>query len=194
MSQLLPLIDIAARFPTLDIDLKYATADNLTGRPIYGEARCLLHPDAAAALEKSLQIAALAGLRLLVLDAYRPQRAQALLWNACPDPAYVVPGSLGSNHSRGTAIDVTLLDGRGEALDMGTGFDEMSELSHPFHPGIPPQAQRNRLLLNAIMYGGGFRGIATEWWHFELPDAAGYPLLDDVFSCLTPDNAYGVKQ
>ena len=44
------------------------------------------------------------------------------------------------------------------------------------------------------MYGGGFRGIATEWWHFELPDAAGYPLLDDVFSCLTPDNAYGVKQ
>ena len=54
MSQSLPLIDIAARFPTLDIDLKYATADNLTGRPIYGEARCLLHPDAAAALELSL--------------------------------------------------------------------------------------------------------------------------------------------
>lgn len=78
-------VDIAARFPTLPVDLKYATADNITGQPIYREARCLLHPDAAVALEKSIAIAALAGYRLLVLDAYRPQRAQQLLWNACPN-------------------------------------------------------------------------------------------------------------
>ena len=94
----LSLVDIAARFPTLPVDLKYATADNITGQPIYREARCLLHPDAAVALEKSIAIAALAGYRLLVLDAYRPQRAQQLLWNACPNQDYVVPANIGSNH------------------------------------------------------------------------------------------------
>ncbi len=187
MSEEQQLVDIAARFPGLMIDLKYATADNITGRAIYSEARCLLHPEAAKALEKSLVIADAAGLTLLVLDAYRPQQAQAYLWEACPNQEYVVPLSRGSNHSRGTAIDVTLLDGQGEPLDMGTDFDEMDVLSHPYHPDVPLTAQRNRLLLNAIMFGGGFVGITSEWWHFEVPGAAGYPLLDDLFTCISPD-------
>ncbi|EPL2248410.1 D-alanyl-D-alanine dipeptidase [Klebsiella aerogenes] len=189
----LSLVDIAARFPTLPVDLKYATADNITGQPIYREARCLLHPDAAVALEKSIAIAALAGYRLLVLDAYRPQRAQQLLWNACPNQDYVVPANIGSNHSRGTAIDVTLLDEHNNLLDMGTAFDEMDDRSHPYHPAVAQEAQRNRLLLNAIMFGGGFKDITTEWWHFELPDAAGYPLLDDVFACFSPAQIDGVS-
>ncbi|MCS2172462.1 D-alanyl-D-alanine dipeptidase [Scandinavium sp. TWS1a] len=192
MSEEQQLVDIAARFPGLKIDLKYATADNITGRAIYSEARCLLHPEAAKALEKSLVIADAAGLTLLVLDAYRPQQAQAYLWEACPNQEYVVPLSRGSNHSRGTAIDVTLLDGQGEPLDMGTDFDEMDVLSHPYHPDVPLTAQRNRLLLNAIMFGGGFVGITSEWWHFEVPGAAGYPLLDDLFTCISPDQRDGV--
>ncbi len=80
---------------------------------------------------------------------------------------------------------MTLIDENGHPLDMGTAFDEMDDLS-PLSPGTSQAAQRNRLLLNAIMFGGGFKGISTEWWHFELPDAAGYPLLDDVFACLSP--------
>ena len=66
------LIDVAKTFPTLHIDLKYATADNITGRPIYQHAACLLHTDAATALAKAISIAALAGLKLVVYDAYRP--------------------------------------------------------------------------------------------------------------------------
>lgn len=95
MNQQLTLVDISARFPALPVDLKYASADNITGQPIYSEARCLLHPDAAAALEKSLRIAQLAGLNLLVFDAYRPQQAQQRLWDACPNQDYVVPIALG---------------------------------------------------------------------------------------------------
>lgn len=99
------LIDVAKTFPALHIDLKYATSDNITGRPIYQEALCLLHTDAATALAKAISIAALAGLKLVVYDAYRPQEAQAQLWDACPNPEYVVDVAIGSNHSRGTAID-----------------------------------------------------------------------------------------
>ena len=183
MSELPELVDLSVIFPSLHIDLKYATADNITGAPIYREARCLLHTEAVTALAKSISIAQLAGLSLVVYDAYRPQ--QALLWNACPDPQYVVDVAIGSNHSRGTAIDVTLMDDRGHLLDMGAGFDEMHDRSHAWHPSVPPAAQRNRLLLNAIMFGGGFVGINSEWWHFELPDAARYPLLDDQIDCYT---------
>ena len=183
MSELPELVDLSVIFPSLHIDRKYATADNITGAPIYREARCLLHREAVTALAKSISIAQLAGLKLVVYDAYRPQQAQALLWNACPDPQYVVDVAIGSNHSRGTAIDVTLMDERGNVLDMGADFDEMHDRSHAWHPSVPPAAQRNRLLLNAIMFGGGFVGINSEWWHFELPDAARYPLLDDQIAC-----------
>ena len=183
MSDNVTLMDLAEAFPDLPIELKYAGADNLTGRPIYRESRCLLHPDAVRGLTRCLLAARLAGLSLKVFDAYRPQQAQAQLWDACPNPEYVVDVAIGSNHSRGTAIDVTLMDEHNAVLDMGAGFDEMHDRSHPYHPSVPPHAQRNRLLLNAIMFGGGFVGISSEWWHFELPNAASYPLLDDRFAC-----------
>lgn len=187
------LVDIAEAFPQSAIDLKYATADNLTGQPIYRDARCLLHADAAKALAKSIDIANVAGYSLLILDAYRPPAAQAILWQACPHQDYVAPLTRGSNHSRGTAVDVTLIDEQGEIVDMGTGFDEMSEHSHPYHPAVPVHAQRNRLMLNAIMLGGGFTGIATEWWHFELPGSESYTLIDDVFGCYSLPQAENIS-
>ncbi|MRT25552.1 D-alanyl-D-alanine dipeptidase [Enterobacteriaceae bacterium RIT697] len=184
MTQDVELIDLAVTFPALRFDLKYATAYNIAGYAIYQEAKALLHPAAADALAKSIEIARLAGFSLLVLDAYRPQQAQWHLWDACPDKDYVVPPAQGSNHSRGVAIDLTLLDAQGQPLDMGTAFDAMEVESHPYHPNVPAEAQRNRLLLNAIMFGGGFVAMPTEWWHFELPDAKNYPLLDEQFGCV----------
>ncbi|EHJ8814586.1 D-alanyl-D-alanine dipeptidase [Escherichia coli] len=141
MSDTTELVDLAVIFPDLEIELKYACADNITGKAIYQQARSLLHKDAITALAKSISIAQLSGLQLVIYDAYRPQQAQAMLWQACPDPQYVVDVTVGSNHSR------------------------------------------DRLLLNAIMTGGGFVGISSEWWHFELPQAASYPLLADQFTC-----------
>lgn len=132
MSDTTELVDLAVIFPDLEIELKYACADNITGKAIYQQARCLLHKDAITALAKSISIAQLSGLQLVIYDAYRPQQAQAMLWQACPDPQYVVDVTVGSNHSRGTAIDLTLRDEHGNILDMGAGFDEMHERSHAY--------------------------------------------------------------
>ena len=117
MSDTTELVDLAVIFPDLEIELKYACADNITGKAIYQQARCLLHKDAITALAKSISIAQLSGLQLVIYDAYRPQQAQAMLWQACPDPQYVVDVTVGSNHSRGTAIDLTLRDEHGNILD-----------------------------------------------------------------------------
>ncbi|GAC1036075.1 D-alanyl-D-alanine dipeptidase [Pseudomonas sp. No.117] len=172
------LVEIDAHRYDVDIHLVYATAANLAGKVLYQDAHCLLHRDAASRLHRASELARQAGLRLQVLDAYRPPYAQALLWRALPDAQYVSDPTQGSHHSRGVAVDVTLLDEAGIPLDMGTGFDDMRELSHLFNPAVPAAAQRNRLLLLGVMQSAGFTFIPSEWWHFELPDARRYALID----------------
>ncbi|WP_337008208.1 M15 family metallopeptidase [Pantoea sp. AS142] len=97
------------------------------------------------------------------------------------------------NYCRSTARDVTLIDGYGKIMDMGTRFDEISEHFHTFHPGVAIQAQYNRLMLNAIILGGGFTGIATEGWHFELPGAEIDLLIDDMCGCNFSPQAENIR-
>ena len=173
-----PLVDIDAEQYQVQIEMIYATPDNLAGKVIYPTARCQLHRDAAACLRKAVELAALAGFTLRIYDAYRPPYAQFLLWEALPNGDYVRDPHLGSHHSRGVAVDLTLVDGDGQPLDMGTAFDAMQDQSHQFYPDLPPNVQRNRLLLLGIMLIAGFHAIATEWWHYELPNADDYPLIN----------------
>ncbi|MEO6985063.1 MAG: D-alanyl-D-alanine dipeptidase [Paralcaligenes sp.] len=173
------LVEITPATHLVDIDLIYATPNNLAGRPVYARARCALRPQAAVCLFKAAGAALRAGYRLKVLDAYRPAQAQQIFWALCPDPRYIADANLGSNHTRGVAVDVTLIDQNGAALDMGTGFDAMEDRSHHDRDDLPVGVQRNRCLLLGIMLRAGFRSINTEWWHYELPDPHGYALLDD---------------
>lgn len=173
------LVEITTDTYPVMIDLAYATAHNLAGRPVYAQARCALRPQAAACLLRAAQTARRAGYTIKIFDAYRPAAVQAIFWTECPDPRYVSDASLGSTHTRGVAVDVTLLDEAGVPLDMGTDFDAMYELSHHDRDDLPVAVQRNRNMLLGIMLHAGFRPIATEWWHYELPDAQFYPLLDD---------------
>ncbi|WP_223507567.1 D-alanyl-D-alanine dipeptidase [Pseudomonas sp. BF-B-25] len=175
-----PLVEIDTESYQVQIDLIYAGADNLAGKVIYPTARCLLHRQAAECLKKASLFAIQAGFTLRIYDAYRPPYAQHLLWEALPNNDYVRDPHLGSHHSRGVAVDLTLVGNDGEPLDMGTAFDAMEEKSHQHYPDLPVNVQRNRLLLLGIMLGAGFQAIATEWWHYELPNADDYPLLEDV--------------
>ena len=124
------LIEIAPPRFDVDLDLRYATADNLTHAPIYARPLCLLHADAVPALDRAIALARGLGLRLCLFDGFRPVEAQWRLWQALPDARYIADPRRGSNHSRGTALDLTLASDCGQPLAMGTGFDDMSGLSH----------------------------------------------------------------
>src|SRR5215217_1948370 len=121
------------------VDLRYASVRNFVGRDLYGALDCAwLHRQAAAGLEGAVAHLAQAapGHRLLVLDALRPHRVQIQLWDHLDGTGlrqYVADPARGSIHSFGMALDATLIDADGRELDMGTGFDEMTELSHPQH-------------------------------------------------------------
>lgn len=189
---MIPIEDIAAHadFRRLDslrhgisFDLRYATADNFVGHPVYAGIDCAwLRREAADALE---QAAAWLhdrrpGYRLRVLDALRPQRVQQRLWDelqGTPLTMYLAHPERGSIHSFGMAVDLTLIDPDGREVDMGSGFDEMTLASHPDHEAehlalgaLTAQHLTERGWLRAAMREAGFHGIATEWWHFDLGD------------------------
>jgi D-alanyl-D-alanine dipeptidase len=165
------------------IDLRYATPHNFVGRDLYLPYDCAwLHREAAGALEQV--VAWLAehrpGYTALILDALRPQRVQQQLWDALAGTElqmYLADPARGSIHSFGMALDITLLDHRGHEVDMGTGFDDLTERSHPLletlllaRGEITPAQVGNRQLLRDAMAHGGFAGIASEWWHYDFGD------------------------
>ena len=165
------------------VDLRYATPDNFVGRDLYSPIDCAwLHRDAATALEQA--VAWLAAHRpdhhLLVLDALRPQRVQQQLWDALQGTellGYIAEPSRGSIHSFGMALDITIVGPDEQELDMGTGFDDLSERSHPalelafLESGEITQEQvAHRRLLREAMFQAGFFGINSEWWHFDCGD------------------------
>jgi D-alanyl-D-alanine dipeptidase len=176
----LDLIAIAPPEFDVDITLAYATQSNLTGHPIYRNAECWLHREAAERLSAAIALARPLGLRLRIFDALRPVEAQWALWNVNPDPEFLADPRRGSPHSRGAAVDLTLLDPTGEALDMGTEFDAFTPLSHHGRTDVSTEAQRNRLLLMGLMTAAGWDFYRNEWWHYQLFDARRFPLVSNA--------------
>jgi D-alanyl-D-alanine dipeptidase len=174
------LVEIAPPNFDVDVEIAYAGADNFTGAPIYARAGCYLHQDAAAALGRAIELAAGLELRFRIFDAFRPAEAQWALWRHTPDAEFLTPPWRGSPHSRGVAVDLTLLDEAGRALEMGTVFDAFTPLSHHGALGVPAQAQHNRHLLMGIMTTAGWDFYRNEWWHYQLFDARRYPALSDT--------------
>ena len=159
------------------LDIRYATADNLTGAPIYTRPVALLRPEAHAMLLAAAARAVALGLQIKVFDAFRPIEAQWALWRALPDARFVSdPAADRGLHPRGVAVDLTLLDG-GVALDMGTGFDDMTTVSARDYLDLPVEVMRNRTLLFGIMAAVGWESIQSEWWHFQVPGVGGLPSL-----------------
>lgn len=158
-------------------DIRYATADNLTGRAIYARPVALLLPEARARLLRAAGAAAALGLRVKVYDAWRPIEAQWALWRAVTDKRFVSDPRLGGVHPRGAAVDLTLVDARGAELAMGAGFDEISERSAHGCLAIGAEALRNRMVLLGLMTAAGWDHYGVEWWHYQLPDARRFPPL-----------------
>ncbi|MBK20574.1 MAG: D-alanyl-D-alanine dipeptidase [Rhodospirillaceae bacterium] len=173
------LVEIAPPEYDVDIELLYATDGNFTGKPVYKTPICYLHKDAADALKKTIIYAAELDFRIRIYDAFRPSEAQWVLWDHTPDPDFLADPRRGSPHSRGTAIDLTLITAEGQPLEMGTGFDAFTPRSHHGNTDISKIAQQNRLILLGIMTLAGWDFYRNEWWHYQLFDSRNFPLVSD---------------
>jgi zinc D-Ala-D-Ala dipeptidase len=175
----LRLADASAIIPDAILDIRYATAENLTGRPLYPVARCLLLPPVAARLARAAARLRRQGLRLVLHDCYRPLSVQRALWAAAPRVGFVADPATGSHHNRAASVDLSLADRNGRPLRMPTGYDAFGPAARAgATAGLPAEALRNRRILRAAMDAEGFAVNPAEWWHFDAPEAAGASLLD----------------
>ncbi len=175
------LIPISSDSHDVALDLQYATADNFTGKPVYSRAACYLHPDAEGLFCRAIDLARVQGWRFQVFDAFRPSEAQFKLWNHTPDPEFLADPNRGSPHSRGVAIDLTLIDAAsGAPLDMGTPFDAFTPLSHHGRTDVSAIAQENRYRLLGLMTAAGWDCYLKEWWHYQLFDSRSFDVLSDA--------------
>jgi D-alanyl-D-alanine dipeptidase len=176
-------VDIRSVVPDAAVDLRYATADNFVGKPLYPpDARCLVHESLVPGLAKAADAFRAHGAKLVFWDCYRPHAVQGELFDAVPDQNWVArPGTSARSHESGRSVDVTLADGHyGWPIDMGTGFDDFSAKAKAFATdGLTAEQQANRKWLRDGMSAGGLSVYSGEWWHFDGPDAdVGQPILD----------------
>jgi D-alanyl-D-alanine dipeptidase len=106
-------------------------------------------------------------------------KAPDRMWDLIRDESYVSnPAKNRGRHTRGTAVDVTLVDKRGKALPMPTDFDDFSERAHSDWAGASAPQKENRALLQEAMSRFGFEIYPFEWWHFDFHGWQSYSPLD----------------
>lgn len=177
-----PLVEVGGRIPDAVIDLRYATADNFMGKAVYPpDARCLLLESSLKRLEVAAKVLREQGFRLRLYDCYRPHRVQYELWKVLPKPGYVADPKTGSNHNRGGAVDLSLVQLDGGVVEMPSPYDFFGKAAHHAFDGGTAEARRNRQALKAAMTGAGFTINPMEWWHYDLPNAKRFPLRDEPF-------------
>jgi D-alanyl-D-alanine dipeptidase len=176
------LVDVEKIIPGIVLDIRYATTNNFTGQKLYPVARCCLRREAAEDLKAVQDELHGMGLALKVFDGYRPLSVQKKMWAVYPHPGFVADPAKGSRHNRGAAVDLTLIKLDGTELPMPTPFDDFTPKAHRDYMDLPPEVIHNRELLERVMEEHHFRGLETEWWHFDLRNARKYEILDIDYS------------
>ena len=174
-------IEVRTAVPDAVIDLRYATANNFVGTPLYpAGARCLIHESLAPGLAKAADALRAQGETLVFWDCYRPHSVQVRMFDVVSDPNWVAkPGPYSRSHESGRSVDVTLTSAAGP-LDMGTDFDDFTPRAHAFSTDeVSAAQQRNRAQLRDAMAAGGLQVYSGEWWHFDGPGAGVQrPIID----------------
>jgi len=179
------LVRAATIYPPPLEEVRYATTYNFTGHVMYPFPAVFLHQDAAAALQQVQEELSSQGLGLKIYDGYRPLSVQAKMWQIVPDERYVSdPLKSQGKHTRGTAVDVTLVDYLGNELRMPTPYDSFTEKAHRDSEKWTSAESANSRKLEAAMKKYGFVPFLYEWWHYDLADWQNYPPLDISFEDL----------
>lgn len=171
----------------LRFDIRYATANNFLGVPVYAEARAFLERPAAEALIAAAHSFKENGFGLLIYDSYRPWYVTKVFWDATPRRlhTFVANPAKGSKHNRGCAVDLTLYDLKsGAPIEMPSGYDEMTVRAHPNYKHASPTALANRSRLRRSMEAHGFTVDPGEWWHYDYSQWRQFPILNIPFESL----------
>jgi len=181
------LVELVTLDPTIRLDVRYATTNNLFGTVFYSEPRAFMQRPAAEALVRVNRQLKKYGYALLVHDAYRPWYVTKVFWEATPDDKkiFVADPSKGSRHNRGAAVDLTLYDLKTrKPVEMVSTYDETTDRAYPNYPGGTSLQRWHRDLLRAAMESEGFTVFEAEWWHFDYKDWQKYRIGNQRFELI----------
>lgn len=165
------------------LDMKYATSDNFLNEKVYDCAKCYLRLKTVKSLINANNDFLEKGYKIKIFDCYRPLDIQKRMWKIISNPEYVADPSKGSIHNRGGAVDITLVDSKGNELDMGTSFDFFGiEASHDYQ-NLSEEVKSNRKLLKEVMLKNNFKSFDSEWWHYNLKDSSLDNLSNFKWKC-----------
>ena len=150
---------------------------------VYDCDDCLVRFKTAKQLIKANDSFKKLGYKIKFFDCYRPLAIQKKMWKIYPDKRYVANPVKGSNHNRGSAVDITLVDSLGVELDMGTMFDFFGRKAHHGYQNLPQEVLDNRKLLKSVMEANEFWSITSEWWHYNLTKSYQYKVSDFKTEC-----------
>jgi zinc D-Ala-D-Ala dipeptidase len=181
------LVELVKLDPTIKLDVRYATANNFLGTPVYTQARAFLQRPAAEALFRAASELKTHGYGLIIFDGYRPWYVTKIFWEATPGDKkiFVADPAMGSKHNRGCAVDLSLYDlSTGKEVKMPSGYDEMTERAYANSSGGTPEERSRRTLLRRAMEKQGFAVNPDEWWHFDYKDWKQYRIQNLKFEDL----------
>ena len=128
------------------------------------------------------------GLRLLIIEGYRPAALQRQYFDAHVDrlrtnhpdateadlrrraSTYIAPPEV-APHVSGAAVDLTLCTVDGVELAMGTEVNDTDTTAcHTAASEIDERARENRRLLSTALCAAGLINYPSEWWHWSYGD------------------------
>ncbi|MDX2071765.1 MAG: M15 family metallopeptidase [Haliscomenobacter sp.] len=180
------LVEIIKVIPSVKLDIKYATKDNLVHQRVYKQARAFARKPVVEALQKIQAELNTQGLGIKVFDGYRPYAVTCLFYAAIRDTTFVAAPWRGSRHNRGCALDLTLINLKtGKELPMPSGYDETTERAFHDYQGGTEEERKNRAILREVMTKHGFAIYKYEWWHYDFIGFERFDITDIPFEELS---------
>jgi D-alanyl-D-alanine dipeptidase len=178
------LVDIRLYAPNVKYEFVFATENNYMGRRLYARSIPILQLGTAKKLKKAADLFAKDGYTIVLADAYRPLSVQRILYDKIRNGNYVANPATGSDHNRGAAVDMMLMDKNGNLLEMPTPMMTLNETANRGNPSWTPTAKANVDYMTNIMRKAGFFSISTEWWHFADNQRDLYMISDYDFATI----------
>jgi len=172
------MVRLDALVKNIEIQLRYAGSNNVIGKPVYASNTAYLRKGTADKLDKANKLLMKQGFMIKVWDAYRSQKNHQLLYDNAPNKSiFMDPKKAPSNHTRGAAVDCTLVTLDGKKVDMPSDFDDGTALAYRTYEKCTEAQRKNALILEKAMKSSGFIPYSNEWWHFDDTEYKSYPVL-----------------
>jgi len=174
------IVRVKDYIPDVVVDQTFSTANNSTGSAVYDYDDAYLRYGTVVKLMKVQKELRQHGVLLKIWDSFRTLEAQQILFEKSGGKGYSDPATGSNSQCRGNTVDVTLVNAKGEPIEMPSSHEDFSSFGDRDYSDCTEQAAANAQLLQTVMEKHGFKGLQSEWWQFT--DTVSY----EVEECVDP--------